>query len=692
MENARTVSNWLIMMFHLFSYYMVLMRCSRNRWRSTKGMQFTHTCPLTNSRGARHFGMATDPHCNTEGHTSAWVRNLQGPSLREVKFYSGFPWPRCYKEQIREVYLKFRESRMFSFFRMIRWQGYQLVQRLLIWWHKADDFVNIWHRDMPYLTYQRFTRKYDSGKDYAKPDVPKPNIYKRRIINESLALVISRFDNDRVLARKLFFFTKTNKDRSFVIRLVFTHLWGSPLKGTNIIGFQSHCRGSLARYNLLWIRDSVHSITRQFEGNHEKFIAICKGYLVRRKIRNFHSRTTNAIANTAFPRLGKEHIDGCDCLLPDPSRKVPLLNYLVTIVFGKHNYTPVLLVADYNTWLIKKNHNGHNLFCISYEGFYRFYSGTDCHLVEGEPTLYHGHNLSLLTTIRVHTNEFKIIYYCKNNFTQDLSDSVTDEHLAHLTNNSFIVPPRQKSIAHVSPTITSSVLPDEVKTRHLELVERNGVIMTREQKIAARKADRQYRALQRASGVKVAKSQLPIRFRGLTTQEYHEMVAREAEDAKAHFEAVGKHGLPQRVKEYLHSELGTRLWNQTHAFAVDRPDLAKSQLDKFNAHLKYLGLNFYMDFNLNLIEKMRKEKQLKIALQQKQIEANKAQKWEENRARSLMSGKNLRKVERKEDQLEKDVSEFSTLASQYLHRSDAWSRDDFGDDDDYFDSLPEFSH
>jgi hypothetical protein len=670
---------------------MVLMRCSRNRWRSTKGMQLIHTCPLTNSRGTCHFGMATDPHCNTGGHTSAWVRNLQGPSLKEVKFYSGSPWPRCYKEQARDFYLKFRESRMFSFFRMIRWQTHQLIQRFLIWWHKADEFVNIWHRDMSYSTYQSFIRNYKPGMDYTKSDKPKPNIYKRQIINESLAIIISQFDNNRVLARKLFFFTKTNKDRSFAIRLTFTHLWGSPLKGTNIVGFQAHCRGSLMKYNLLWIRDSLHSITRQFEGNHEKFIAICKGYLTRQKFRKSRDQTTKVIINTAFPRLGKEDIDGCDCLLPDPSRNISILKYLLTIVFGKHNYVPVLLVADFNTWLIKKNHNGQNLFCISYEGFYRFYSGTDCHLVEGEPTLYHGHNLSLLTTIRVHTNEFKIIYYCKNSFTQDLSDSITDEHLAHLTNNSFIVPPRQNTIAYISPTTTSSVPPNEVGARHLELVERNGVIMTREQKIAARKADRQHRASQRASGVKVVKSQLPIRFRGLTTQEYHEMVARESDDAKAHFEEVGKHGLPQRVKEYLHSDLGTRLWNQTHAFAVDRPDLARSQLDKFNTHLKYLGLTFYMDFNLNLIEKLRKEKQLRIALQQKQIEANKTAKWAENRARSLMSDKNLRKIEIKENQPQNDVSEFTTLASQYLNRSDAWSKDDFDDDDDYFDSLPEFS-
>nr|WMI40056.1 MAG: hypothetical protein [Rhizoctonia cerealis hypovirus] len=315
-----------------------------------------------------------------------------------------------------------------------------------------------------------------------------------------------------------------------------------------------------------------------------------------RCILKIQKQKENKIKYTAFPRLGLENIDGCDCWLPDPSTHFEIPTPLLQFIFGKTLKTlkPYKILLQHSH-MIKQQFNGLNLIIQKHDDTYFLFQANDCHLIEGEPNPKIGHSFKELVVIRSNYNEFLVLKYLPNDFTLDLSSLVTDQH-NHLRLVRSFVNPVEYSPHHIKPNGQTE-----------DMVYVGDTLMTRTEKQNLRRERRAQASQLRKAGLPVPKGwQVPIEYKGLTTQEYHEMRRRRKEEISEWIEEKGNRALPQLVREWLKSISGADQWNIIHQHAVNRPEFAQKELDKVNLYLKTLGLLVPLKLNPNLIDQKRK--------------------------------------------------------------------------------------
>jgi len=606
---------------------------SRNRRRSTKGMSQLIPLPLTNSRGTRHYGMATPHECNNHVRSSAWDNLLQGPSVDEENSTCDSAWS---------------------------------------WQYMHNRSILIRHSEIPCITMLGLS----STLVWFLPKLNR-NIYAPWVVS---GVQIGGLSKIRELVLPKVFISPINGERAYLaIKLTLFYLKDVEYtRYPNIITLQSHCRKYILTRRLALFRVCMPTYTTVVS-----LQAHIVGVLARKRYNEM--KLISIHKYTAFPRLGFETVDGCDCLLLDPSRDLSILPHILAMVFGpKHGYSPQLLVSSLNTWLISRKFNSKNLYCIEYDKFYNFYIGNDCHLEEGEPSLKHGHSLVLLCVVRVQPRQISIIHYVTNEYTQDLSDLVEDQHLANLRNLSFVEPP--KRINTWSHDNEQSMIKDSPEFRDDDVVLCHGVEMYRSQKQEMRRKRRQQQKQDLANGLKPKRDRVPKRLQGLTRQAYYEVLKREADDAEEHYLANGNKTLPQNVREYLSSPRGSYAWNQAHNFAINRRDLAEQHLAVINKYLRTLGLKFDLPINDNLVKILREKRDRANALQQAQKQAQRREDWEEARQQATMSTKALNKISRKQESVNL-VDDFGREnINKNLHNPNAWMNEE--DDDDSFLEQP----
>jgi len=321
-----------------------------------------------------------------------------------------------------------------------------------------------------------------------------------------------------------------------------------------------------------------------------------------------HSTTTinTRIAFTAFPRLGLEHIDGCDCWLPDPSRNLQIPKDIKNILFGKLQIRPSLLLG-HSTWLIKQNFGTKNIVLTNLNDFWFVYEATDCHLGENKPSREEGHLFIEKKILRQFKDGLAVLKDLPISGCNDLSGLLEDQHNVVEITRSFL------------PTIQPSLDANDKK----DFVYSGDTLMTREDKAYLRRERRAKNKELLKIGKKPEKWDVPVRFRGLTTQEYHEARQRELDDLNEWIKQQGRKALPQEVQNWLSSTQGSKNWNKIHNDAVTRHDFALNQLSKINKYLiQYCGLQVPLTLNQNLIEKMRKSQERSRALKQSQMDAS----------------------------------------------------------------------
>jgi len=273
---------------------------------------------------------------------------------------------------------------------------------------------------------------------------------------------------------------------------------------------------------------------------------------------------------TKFPVLGSDFT--CDCwesYFIDPT---PVLRRFLH-TFGKFEVKcRCLLESNLPTLLLVRVENKFCLLVTRFEDTYSFFQTKDCHQSDSKTNWIADHQASLVLRIRLENGEIPQVLdrYNSDNYFRDLTEFVVDQH-AH---SSFV------TTIHPAPTPS----PDWVVS--------NGVAMARDAKCAQRRERRANNKELRRQGLKIKKVQLPIRYRGLTTQEYHELRLREQEEFTLEFEQRGMSMLPQAVKEYLKYGTGHEWWENLHVWSIDRPAFALKSLDKLNNFLRSLGCPF----------------------------------------------------------------------------------------------------
>nr|WMI40048.1 MAG: hypothetical protein [Rhizoctonia cerealis hypovirus] len=302
------------------------------------------------------------------------------------------------------------------------------------------------------------------------------------------------------------------------------------------------------------------------------------------------------IQYTAFPRLGLENVDGCECWLPDPSTAFDLPVTLLQFLFGKTFKTlkPYKILLK-DMYMIKYQFNSKNFIIQKYQENYFVFEANNCHLIEGESDPKIGHSFKELVVVRADRNSYLVLKYLPNNFTLDLSSLVTDQHNHLRLVRSFVNPVK----------IIPTVVDNDVSSNDMVYV--GDTLMTREEKKALRRSRRANASKLRREGLPVPKGwQVPIEYKGLTTQEYHEMRRRRKEEMTQWIEERGHKALPQNVKEWMKSISGADQWHMVHQHAVTRPEFAQKELDKINSYLETIGLIVPLNLNPNLIEQKRK--------------------------------------------------------------------------------------
>jgi hypothetical protein len=404
-----------------------------------------------------------------------------------------------------------------------------------------------------------------------------------------------------------FWSTKSAK-ADMVLHLVFDNQWGSPLAGSNIVGFQAMCRKRLACMSTRGKQDELLNICRNVSLPDDALSSICQTFIMRNRYSLMKKQ--KAIKHTAFPRLGQEMKDGCDCWLEDPTRNIQIPKDVLTLLFGRVTPSPTLLLGG-STWLVKRYENRENIVIKEFNDTFFIYSATDCHLKEGASVREEGHSFSESIVIRKRENQCEVLSFIKRDaLWMDLTSLVEDQHVHIGLVRSFIEPTKRVMLVGATSD-------ERVKMKYI-----GDRLVTADEKSRLRRERRAQASSDRKNGIKPVKSwQVPIRFRGLTTPEYHEMRLREQEDIEEWYKSQGRHAYPQAVREWLKSTSGAAQWNQIHAFAVDRSDMAKTQLSKVNKFLMKLGLKMPIPLNENLVESMRQKKERALENRERQLEA-----------------------------------------------------------------------
>jgi len=375
-------------------------------------------------------------------------------------------------------------------------------------------------------------------------------------------------------------------------------------KTPKIIDFQAKLRAFIAKRRV-YNRRSLFQDDLRIYLPVAKLQAIIRGGLKRKQVKIIKGK--QPIRHTAFPRLGHENVDGCDCWLPDPSRQALVPKPIQKLFIRTTSFE--LLVGGH-CWLVGRTQNQSAWIVESFEDTWTLSELKDCHLMEGSPDRRSGHHAIDRVMLRLSDGDVTVIKFKENPHTYDLTDFVQDQHLHVQLIKSFIAPQSHPSV--LNPKVVNKE----------DLVYLRDDLMTRGEKIELRKERRKQSKEARAQGVKIKKIQIPLRFKNLTTQEYHEAVRREREDVAEWIQKQGKKAYPQWVKEWLNSPVGSAKWNQIHNFAVTQPELAETQLAKINKILHNQG-EWIGDLILNqdLVTRMRNKQTKHQSLQIKQLAA-----------------------------------------------------------------------
>lgn len=285
---------------------------------------------------------------------------------------------------------------------------------------------------------------------------------------------------------------------------------------------------------------------------------------------------------TQFPALGSDFT--CDCW---ESYYVDMPRLLARFIktFGLFEIQARCLVESVlPTLLLVRRENKHCLLVTKFETTYSFFETRDCHQTSSKENWINDHQACLVLRVRLEQEEAARVldWNGSNVYFRDVSELVVDQH-AH---SAFV------TTLHPVPATSA------------DMVLSNGVLLSRSDKAAQRRARRADNKELRKAGIKPKRVQLPIRYRGLTTQEYHEVRTREKQEFQEYFETNGIKGLPQAVKEYLKYGTGHEWWENIHVWAIDRPEFASTSLKKLNGFLQSLGCPFPLEIRPGKIEKV----------------------------------------------------------------------------------------
>jgi len=319
----------------------------------------------------------------------------------------------------------------------------------------------------------------------------------------------------------------------------------------------------------------------------------------------------------AFPTMAEASTGnwGCDCWLPDKSQATTPPKQIMAMLFGRNQPRCERIVREsetYRLYVVDKT-RGPSHILTSTGQYWSVYEGKDCHIGTGDSLLL-GHIMVERIVLRLRANEVLVARCDPVTGFQHLE--VDADHHARLgIVRSIQYFEQQKD--HEEPLSQPIQLP-----RNTEMVLMGDQWVDRETKQRLRRERRARNADLRAQNLPVKRYRMPIRFQGLTTQEYHEVVLREQEDLKIWVDTHGLKSWPQDVRDWLKSKSGSLMWNRAHAFAVDRRDFALRQLDEINKQLKYkFGLLVPLKLNEDLVVHLRRKKIKLVAERRRQIDA-----------------------------------------------------------------------
>lgn len=300
---------------------------------------------------------------------------------------------------------------------------------------------------------------------------------------------------------------------------------------------------------------------------------------------------------TQFPVLGSiETCDCWDCHHEDIGR--PLSRFLKTYALFPFN-TMALVKSVVPTLLLRRRDNSDNILVTRVNNTFSFYQAKDCHQTSSYNNWIVDHaGLLILRVVLDSLDDATVIESrdWENKFFRNHEDLLEERH-AH-----------SKFVGDMHPTMPTGE----------DIVMSRSENMTRDEKCRLRRERRANNRELRMRGEKPKKIQLPLRYRGLTTQEYHELRLRESESFLEEFKLRGFKSLPQSVKNYLKSGTGSEWWENIHAWYIDRPDFALKSLDKLNKFLMSIGLPYALPLNPNKVETIRKARERNKELQTKQ--------------------------------------------------------------------------
>lgn len=309
----------------------------------------------------------------------------------------------------------------------------------------------------------------------------------------------------------------------------------------------------------------------------------------------------NPIINTAFPRLGAEFIDGCDCWLQCAEIAIP--RRIELMVFGRFVPHTTSFRGDLTGVRYGQNFNKIYVCIVPINDTYYVYSISDCHQQEAIPGLLKGHIAQELAILRLCSEQIVVLKFISNDLTQHMEVDQVDQH-NHVTQTRSVI------------TSSSSQSNDTGV-----MVESRGELMTREEKARRRRERRNQNAQLRAEGKKPMKIQVPFWAQGLTNQEYKEVRQQRLDYAQEQWKSYRFKSLPQEVRMFFKTPAGNEQWLDIHRWMISRPDFAQQALAKLNRHLTFLGLTFPLTINENIVENMKNEIRRKNELKSIQLSA-----------------------------------------------------------------------
>jgi len=380
-----------------------------------------------------------------------------------------------------------------------------------------------------------------------------------------------------------------------------------------VVSLQSKCRATLAqarmRYNKLRFEDLLPG---RSELSLTRLQSACRRFIVRQHFSLQQIALRTRSLDFAFPKIGDDNW-GCDCWLPDPANDSSIPSNIIKLLYLDSPPPPRKLLGSIPSWRIHYATSNTVHVVTHWNNLWSVHIATDCHL-SSEATRSLGHQYRERVVVRDNHGDLVVLACLATDFLRLLPVD-DDQHLLVANMRSFVAPPSLPIQQQVHASITSN--PEDIVTRQ-------GIAMSRQEKASLRSIARREAKEAKRLGVveKKKKFQVPLRFRGLTTQEYHEAIKREHDDLVAWVNSQGRRAQPQAVQEYLKSPGGHEIWYKIHNFAVTREELATQQLAKLNLTLrKYYGLIVDLQLSPHLVEKIRNQQERMRELRDRQLSA-----------------------------------------------------------------------